>query len=82
MHYIRVQILRVKNITLSAEATLIQRARKKAEDEKSSLNRRFREWLTQYVGRKDIEEEYMTLMQDLQYVEPGRSFTRDEMNER
>lgn len=72
----------MKNITLSADETLIQLARRKAQSESSSLNERFRAWLQQYVGTNNADVRYEELMNDLTYVVPGRSFTRDEMNER
>ncbi len=71
----------MKNITLSAEEALIKKARRKARSEQSSLNQRFREWLQRYVGSSDTDE-YDAIMNMLKYVEPGRSFSRDELNER
>lgn len=71
----------VKNITLSAEESLIKKARQKAKSEESSLNKRFREWLRRYVGSSDSKD-YDDIMVELNYVEPGRSHTRDELNER
>ena len=72
----------IKNITLSASEELIRQARKKAASEKTSLNERFREWLTTYVNAKEFDSEYKKLMNRLRYVNSGRKFTRDEMNER
>ena len=71
-----------RNITLSADEVLIERARKKAEQEKTSLNKLFREWIAKYVNRDNICVEYNNLMESLKDVRPGRKFTRDEMNER
>ena len=71
-----------KNITLSADETLIQRAKEKARRENTSLNKLFREWVTKYISRENIANEYDNLMQSLQDVRPGRKFSRDEMNER
>lgn len=72
----------VKNITLSADEALIKKARLKAQEENSSLNQRFRDWLASYVGANHLDQEYAELMNTLTYVRPGKSFTRDEMNER
>lgn len=82
MHYFSVHMSSVKNITLSAEESLIQNARQKAQEENSSLNQRFRDWLESYVGANHMDQEYDSLMETLTYADPGRSFTRDEMNER
>ena len=71
----------VKNITLSAKESLINKARKKAQSEESSLNQRFREWLQRYVGSSDATA-YDNIMSQLKYVKPGKSFSRDELNER
>ena len=71
-----------RNITLSADEILIERARKKAEQEKTSLNKLFREWIAKYVNRDSICVEYDNLMESLKDVHPDRKFTRDEMNER
>ena len=71
-----------RNITLNADEVLIERARKKAEQEKTSLNKLFREWIAKYVNRDNICVEYDNLMGSLKDVRPGRKFARDEMNER
>lgn len=71
-----------KNITLSADETLIERAKEKARQENTSLNKLFREWVTKYISRDNIDIEFDNLMQSLQDVRPGRKFSRDEMNER
>ncbi|MEM8899805.1 MAG: hypothetical protein AAGC85_16945 [Bacteroidota bacterium] len=71
-----------KNITLSADAELIQRAREKARREKTSLNQRFREWLAKYVQSEKAAGSYSNLMEELAHVSPGKTFSRDELNER
>ena len=71
-----------RNITLSADKILIERARKKAEQEKTSLNKLFREWIAKYVNRDSICVEYDNLMESLKDIYPGKKFTRNEMNER
>ena len=72
----------VKNITLSADTDLIERARLKAAQEKTTLNSLFRSWLERYAGHNLTAAEYRQLMQRLRHASPNRAFTRDELNER
>jgi hypothetical protein len=71
-----------KNITLSAEQNLIERARRQAQAEGTTLNSEFRRWLEQYVESPRSKDELMELMRRFDYARPGKKFTRDEMNER
>lgn len=74
----------LRNITLSANEELIALARKKAEAAQSTLNAEFRQWLSSYVSAQDeaAVSKFREVMQQLQGLNSGRSFTRDEMNER
>ena len=72
----------LKNVTLSAEERLIERARKKAAREHRSLNVLFRQWLSRYVDRANSSEDYFALMKRLRHVRAGKHFSRDELNER
>lgn len=73
----------MKNITLSADEHLIERARQTARAERKTLNAAFREWLEEYTSRNGDLEQYDRLMKRLRgRVEAGRKFTREEMNER
>ncbi|HLZ93023.1 MAG TPA: hypothetical protein VKQ28_15025 [Candidatus Acidoferrum sp.] len=72
----------MKNITLSADAHLIEQARLVAKSQHKTLNVAFREWLEQFTARAGNVQEYDALMRRLQHVDAGRHFTRDEMNER
>jgi hypothetical protein len=72
----------VRNITLSAEEELIERARLRAAHEKKTLNSAFREWLKRYAGRETGSQEYADLMKRLGHVRSARKISRDEMNER
>ena len=72
----------MKNITLSADESLIQEARRRATSENTSLNELFREWLARYVSQPQAADRYFELMDRLDHVKAGGSFTRDEMNER
>ena len=66
----------MKNITFTAEESLIEKARNKARKENSSLNKRFREWLKHYAADDLSKENYKDLMQKLDYANPGRKFSR------
>jgi hypothetical protein len=72
----------LKNITFSAEEDLIRRARERAAAERTTLNEEFRRWLEKYAERLDTTQAFADLMDHFVYVQPGRSFQRDEMNER
>ncbi len=72
----------MKNVTLSADEVLIEKARLKALEEKTTLNAKFREWLKRYVSGVDGAEGYMALMRDLGTVEAGGTFDREKRNER
>jgi predicted transcriptional regulator len=72
----------MRNVTLSAEDHLIDRAREVAREQHKTLNELFREWLAQVSGVSDAGEEYRELMNSLSYVDAGRHFTREELNER
>ncbi len=72
----------LKNITLSAEASLIQKARERAAQENTTLNDEFRRWLAGYVERPKSTADFTALMTILNYAQPGKTFSRDEMNER
>ena len=70
------------NVTLSADDVLIQRAREKAMREYLTLNALFRQWLRSYVGQTGRPAAFRDLLASLAYADAGRSFTRDELNER
>jgi len=72
----------LRNITLSAEEELIDKARDKARREHTTLNATFRQWLRQYVRRTANIADYHSLMDSLDYAKPGRKFSRDDLNER
>jgi len=72
----------LKNITLSAEDELIKKARQKAQQQRTTLNATFREWLKQYVNAGTDSSEYESLMKSLSYAQPEKVFTREERNER
>ena len=72
----------MKNITLSADEDLIERARTIARAQRRTLNEAFREWLAQFAQGAGDGQGFDALMQRLQYVDAGRHFSRDELNER
>ena len=73
---------RMKNITLSADEDLIERARRVARSQHKTLNDAFREWLTHYTGQAGAAQEFDSLMERVRHVRARRHFSRDEMNER
>ena len=72
----------MKNITLSADEQLIEQARLLAKSQHKTLNALFREWLEQFTAQSGGIQEFDALMKRLKHVQAGRSFSRDEMNER
>ena len=73
----------VKNITLTVEEGLLEKARRKAIGQHQTLNELFREWVRRYVGASQGRaEEYQALMRKLGRARAGRAFSREEMNER
>lgn len=72
----------MRNVTLSADEHLIDRAREVAREQQRTLNDAFREWLAQFTGANSDHESYDELMKRFKFMHAGRRFTRDEMNER
>jgi predicted transcriptional regulator len=72
----------MKNITLSADEDLIERARSIARQQRRTLNEAFREWLAQFTESAGDAQGFDALMQRLQHVDAGRRFSREELNER
>jgi hypothetical protein len=71
----------MKNITLSADPELIEKARRVAQSENTTLNAAFREWLASYA-RKEAVRAHRELMERLKHVRSNPPYTREEMNER
>jgi hypothetical protein len=73
----------MRNITFSADETLIDLARAQAQSDNTTLNDQFRLWLAQYAGKRRAQRfrELMDKMQPLVNT-GGQKLTRDEMNER
>lgn len=74
----------MKNITLSADDELIERARDRARRERTTLNDAFRRWLQEYAGPDQQASAARHAIDRLrQKIDTGgRKFTREEMNER
>lgn len=73
----------MKNITLSADESLIEAARSRALAEHTTLNDQFRKWLADYAHTRERMQRYDEVMSGLRgRMKVGRKLTRDEMNER
>jgi len=73
----------MKNITLSADAHLIDLARQEARSRKTTLNALFREWLKEIARRDEARKNAETAIRNLsQHLAFERKLTREEMNER
>lgn len=71
----------LKNITFSADKHIIEKARKKAIENNTTLNELFREWLYSYSKNKNSKD-FENFINMVSYAKAGRRFTRDELNER
>ena len=69
-----------KNIALSAEESLIERARLVARSQHKTLNGAFREWLQQYAAQARVGSVVDALMRRLKHVRSAGPYSRDEMN--
>ncbi|HTZ60930.1 MAG TPA: hypothetical protein VMB49_22630 [Acidobacteriaceae bacterium] len=72
----------MKNITLSADEDLIERARSIARSQNKTLNTVFREWLEHFTASSGDTKSFDAMMRRLKYVDSGGRFSRDEMNAR
>lgn len=73
----------MKNITFSADERLIEEARARAQERRTTLNDASRLWLLEYSGRQERKERAPETFKRLQKtVKTQGPYTRDEMNER
>jgi hypothetical protein len=72
----------MKNVTLSADESLIEQARLVARSQHKTLNAAFRELLKQYASQAGGGAAVDALMRRLRHVRSAGPYTRDEMNER
>jgi hypothetical protein len=73
----------MKNVTLSADESLIQAARERAAAEKTTLNEQFRRWLADYARSCERMQRYEQAMQGLRgKLKVGLKRSREQANER
>jgi hypothetical protein len=72
----------MKNITLSADPLLIERAREEARARKTTLNALFRDWLAEISGREVHRQRAEEIVRRMADYDSGGHFVREEMNER
>ncbi len=73
----------MKNITLSADESLIEAARSRAAAEKTTLNEQFRRWLADYARSREKMQRYDEAMKGLRgKLKVGRKLSREQANER
>jgi len=79
-----VEVVSMRNVTFSADERIIDAARARARQERTTLNEQFRRWLEAYATREDRARDAMRVIEDLRLTvrTGGRRFTRDERNER
>jgi len=79
-----VEVMPMRNVTFSADERMIEAARARARQERTTLNEQFRRWLEAYATREDRAQDAMRVIADLRSTvrTGGRRFTRDERNER
>lgn len=72
----------MKNITLSADEDLIERARLVARAQDTTLNAVFREWLAQFTASVGDAQSFDAFMKRSKHIDSGRHFSREELNAR
>jgi hypothetical protein len=72
----------MKNVTLSAEDRVLDRARELARRRSTTLNQMFRDWLSELTAERARKDRFEQLMLRLAHARSGGRFTRDEMNAR
>jgi hypothetical protein len=73
----------MRNITLSADESLIDEVRQHAQRENTTLNEQFRLWLEEFARKRRVQNFRAVVAELESKVDTGgRKFTREEMNER
>jgi hypothetical protein len=73
----------MKNITLSAEESVIEAARERARAEQTTLNEQFRRWLAGYAQTQNRLDRYEAVMLGIRgKLKVGGKLSREAMNER
>jgi predicted transcriptional regulator len=69
----------MKNVTLSADEDLIEKARAIARAQRRTLNAAFREWLMDFTATEGDAQSYRALMKHMRHIDAGGHYTRDEL---
>jgi Arc/MetJ-type ribon-helix-helix transcriptional regulator len=69
-------------LTFNADRADVALVRGLARSRKITLNELLREWLHEMAERQTRAQEIRALIDDLRYVDAGRKFSREEMNQR
>ena len=73
----------MKNITFTADESLIEAAREQARADQTTLNEQLRQWLEQYARKRQAARAAEVMDRLGRYVASGgRAASRDELNER
>jgi FMN phosphatase YigB (HAD superfamily) len=72
----------MKNVTFSADETLIEQAREEARARKTTLNALFREWLEDLAQRDKRRQRVEAVFEEMTDYDAGGKFSREQMNER
>jgi len=72
----------METFVLTAEKETLEDARKAAETENRTLEEVVRELLAKYAAGVERGRRFDAVMEQMKYVNAGRKFTREEMNER
>lgn len=75
-------IKKMKNVTFRISEESLNKAREKAAKEKRSLNKLINQWIKNYSATKDETFDVRRYMKRIKGEKIGRTFTREEMNER
>ena len=71
----------LKSINFQVDEVLYKKALKKAKLQHTTLDTMFELWLENFVNFEE-KLDYEVIMKKLDYVDSGRNFTREELNER
>ena len=72
----------MKNVTMSVDERVLERARELARQRSTTLNQMFRDWLTELTAGRPRKDRYEELMRRLGRARSGGAQTRDDMNAR
>ncbi len=71
----------METITLTVDKSVLDEAERLAQEQQVTREAVLNEWLHRSLGAERVRK-YDELMERLKYVNAGRKFTREEMNER